>query len=597
MFKKALVVFLIFAGLVFSQDKNNDTAISAQEIFDHIKYLASDELGGRFTGSEGEILAGNYIKEQFESLGLLPFFGDSYFQSFPFIEDIELSGENKVTLSLGSGTFALEIEKDFVTTPFSGTSSADGELVFAGYGISAPDLKYDDYADLDVTGKIVVVLRFSPDADNPHSEFERYSALRQKASLAKEKGAAGIIFVNGHKPLNEDDKLVDFRYDRAPGLTGFPAVHIKRTFIDKMFESENLDFASEQVKIDTSKSPSSFIFKNVAVSFSAGVKEVEKTGRNVAGFLPGNDPEQKDRYIVIGAHYDHLGLGKHGSLYRGKEAMIHNGADDNASGTTGVLEIAEKFAAIKDKIKKNILFIAFSGEELGLLGSAYVVANSPIPLKNIDAMLNMDMIGRLADSSLTVFGVGSSPVWEKLLNEKNAGFDFKLSLQKEGFSPSDNSSYYGKEIPVLFFFTGTHSDYHRPSDDVELINTEGEAMILNYVSSVVEAIDEINDKPEYVLVKSENTGRMGGWKVYVGTIPDYGYSGEGFKISGVSEGGPAQKAGMKGGDIMLRFGEKKINNIYDFVYALQEHVPGDKVAVTVKRGEEELTFNLVMGVK
>jgi Zn-dependent M28 family amino/carboxypeptidase len=290
-------------------------------------------------------------------------------------------------------------------------------------------------------------------------------------------------------------------------------------------------------------------------------------------------------------------MGETGSLYRGDEPQIHNGADDNASGTSGVLEIAEKFANEKDRLKRSMIFITFSGEELGLLGSAYFVNNTPVPVTQMSTMINMDMIGRLNDKDeLIVYGTGTSSGWKDLLNSSN-NYNFNLAFHDDGFGPSDHSSFYQKNIPVLFFFTGTHTDYHRPSDDADKINYTGQEKILNYVYDVTYKINTAEEKPEYVNVPRKEMGTTGGWKVYVGTIPDYAANVEGFKISGVNEGSPAQKGGIQADDIMISFGGKKITNIYDYVYALKEHVPGDVVEVIVKRNDEEIKLTVELGAR
>jgi len=299
----------------------------------------------------------------------------------------------------------------------------------------------------------------------------------------------------------------------------------------------------------------------------------------------------------MGAHFDHLGMGETGSLYRGSEPQIHNGADDNASGTTGVLELAEKFGNEKDNLKRSILFVTFSGEELGLLGSSYFVNNTPLPVSGMSTMINMDMIGRLNDKQeLIVYGTGTAKEWKALLDSLNS-YNLTLAFHEDGYGPSDHSSFYAKGIPVLFFFTGTHQDYHRPSDDADKINNRGEAKILNYIYDIAYKINTAEEKPEYVNVPRKETGTTGGWKVYVGTIPDYAANVEGFKISGVNEGSPAQKGGIQAGDIMISFGGKKITNIYDYVYALKEHVPGDVVEVTVKRDDKEINLSVELGAR
>jgi hypothetical protein len=579
---------------VNGQHKYANSDISAPEIQHHINFLASDDLKGRLSGSKEIYIAAVYIKDEFESYHLKPLFGNSYFQEYNFITDVRLTRNNSVTFNINGDAQKPELYKEFIPTTFSGNNSYNADLVFAGYGISAPKLNYDDYANIDVTGKVVIVMRNTPEYDKPRSDFDKFSSMRFKANLAKEKGAVGIIFVNGYLPIDSADNLVKFKYDRAAGEKDFPIVQVKRYFVDQLFISQNLDFAEYQQKMKESKKPASFEIKDADIDIETEIEELKSVDRNVAGYLEGTDPILKNEYIVIGAHYDHLGMGIEGSLYKGTEPKVHHGADDNASGTAGVMELAEKFASIKNDLKRSIIFVTFSGEELGLIGSNYFVNNLPIPADKIDAMINLDMVGRLRDDALTVYGTGTSTKWKEILNKKNK-YKFNLAFNDEGFGPSDHSSFYGKGIPVLFFFTGVHEDYHRPTDEAKLINSIGEDTVLHYVYDVAGFIDSLQGKPDYIKIASKGTS--GDWKVYAGTVPDMSNTSEGFRLSGVSPGGPAEKAGLKGGDIMLKFGNKEINNIYDYVYALQDHVPGDVVTVVVKRGEQKLSLTLTLGAK
>lgn len=589
-----LILLIFFVGFL---TQTEDPNITESEIKEHIFYLASDELKGRFTGTPEEKIAGEYIKNEFEKVGLLPAFNGGYFQEFPFIEGIELGQNNFASLIINDQKTDLKLNKEFVSASFSRKSSAEAEVVFAGYGISAPKLNYDDYENIDVKGKIVLVLRYNPEYANPHSQFDAYSAFRSKASTAKEKGAVGIVFVNSPLPETNEDNFMEFNYDRAPGIENFCAIQISKKTAEHIFSTQNIDLLELQKRISENMKPESKTLSNVKFKIGVDVQEIEKIGRNVGAYINGSDENLSSEIVVIGAHYDHLGMGNHGSLYRGDEPMIHNGADDNASGTTGVIEIAEKLILGDKKTKRSFYFFAFSGEELGLLGSNYLVNNFPEPIENVVAMINMDMIGRMnEDSLLTVFGIGTSSKWEEIIVAKNNN-RFNLSLNDDGYGPSDHSSFYGKEIPVLFFFTGTHTDYHRPSDDADKINISGQKHILDYVYETAIEIDELTEKPDYINVPRKQDNNMGGWKVYVGTIPDYAYTGEGFRLTGVSPGSPAEKAGIKSGDIMIKFGDRSINNIYDYVYALQEYVPGDVVDVELKRGEESLNINLELGAK
>jgi hypothetical protein len=594
-----LLSTILLTTIIFAQQNQTNPQITSEEIKEHIKFLASDELKGRFSGSPEEKIAGDYIKRDFEINGLKPAFYGSYFQEFPFIEKIELTDNNSFVLEVNGEKNILDLYRDFITMPFSGKGKFNGELIFAGYGISAPKLNYDDYEGIDVTGKIVVVMRYHPEHDSSKSNFDRLSSFRQKAITAKEKGASGIIFVNGFRPKNEDDNLTSLRYDGASGMQDFSVFHIKREYIDQMCKSNGLDLAELQNKIDSSKKPSSFIFKNANVSCETETREIEKTARNVGAVLEGNDPILKNEYIVIGAHYDHLGIDQAmgSSMYKGTDKQIHNGADDNASGTAGVIELAEKFSSIKDKIKRSIIFLAFSGEELGILGSTYYVNNPSVPIENIAAMLNMDMIGRLnEENELTIIGAGTSSQWKKLINDKNI-YGFKLALSDGGSGGSDHQSFSNKNIPVMFFFTGTHTDYHKPSDDWDKINFNGQENVTNYVFDIAYEIDQFEKRPDYVKVEEPTNRGAPRSRVTVGTVPEFGYSGSGYKLSGVTEGGPGAKAGMKAGDIIIKFGQKSVNNIYDFMYAMGDYKSGDKVDVVVLRDGKEVTLYVELETK
>jgi len=588
--KKLFFLIIISAGFLSAQNQNN-SEITSEEILDHIKYLSSDELEGRMTGTDALYKAAEFLSDEFDNYGLKPFFGSDYFQEFPFMEKLEL-GVNDFSYEIGaekSESFSYEVEKDFIPLSFTDNQNVVGNFAFAGYGISAKELNYDDYANIDVKDKIVIVFRNHPDTKSPHSKFEQYASLRYKTTNARDKGAKGIIFINTMDKA--DDPLVSFKYDNAAKISGIAAISLKRKALNFIPLDEL------QSEIDSTLTPKSYEdpTKNYTLIISTEVKEVEGKSINVGAYIEPKNDKFPNEYLVIGAHFDHLGWGEQNSLYMGKEPMIHNGADDNASGTTGLLELAEKLSSIKDKLNRKIIFIAFSGEELGLLGSSYVVNHFPIPIENVITMINMDMIGRLNDKNdLIIYGTGTSSKWKNILDDKN-DYDFNLTFNDEGFGPSDHSSFYGMKIPVLFFFTGTHGDYHKPSDDADKINSAGEEKLLKYVYDVALTIVNADEKPDYISVARKDTGKMTGTKVYVGTVPDFAGDVDGYKLGGVTDGSPAAKAGLKAGDIIIKFGDKKISNIYDFTYALGNYVPGNKVNVLVKRGTEELTVEIELG--
>ena len=584
------ILFLAVLFSVYCTAQNNPD-ITAGEIKNHINYLASDELEGRMTGTPALYKAADYLKSEFENYGLEPLFDGSYFQQFPFIEKLEAGNDNQVEIEDGNGKSlpgtGWILDQNFTPVSFTDNLEIEGKIVFAGYGISAKDLNYDDYDGIDVKDKIVIVFRNHPDMKSPHSKFEQFSSLRYKTTNARDKGAIGIIFVNTSD--KKDDPLIPLKYDDAGKISGIDVIQVKKSTL------EFINFNDLQAKIDSTLKPGSFALDNdLTAKITTEVKEIKGTSVNVGAILKAENNKFPNEYLVIGAHFDHLGWGGQNSLYTGEPA-IHNGADDNASGTTGLLELAEKFASIKDKIDRDIVFISFSGEELGLLGSGYVVNNFPLPIENDITMINMDMIGRLNDKKdLIVYGTGTSSKWKSILDDKN-DYDFNLTFNDEGFGPSDHSSFYGKKIPVLFFFTGTHSDYHKPSDDADKINTTGEEKVVKYVFDIALAIDNMDTRPDYISVEKKDSGRMMGSRVYVGTVPDFAGEVDGYKLGGVTDGSPAAKSGLQAGDIIIRFGDKKISNIYDFTYALGNYVPGDKVNVVIKRGDKEITVEIELG--
>lgn len=571
--------------------------ITASDVKKHVVFLAGDDLKGRLTGTEECEEAALYLKKNFAEFGLQAFPGKDWFQKYDFIAGMKKGTENK--LAFLSGTTNTETtSSDFSPASFSGSGNFSGELVFVGYGISAPKQKYDDYENLDVKGKIVLAIRYHPEYANPHSEFDDLASFRLKATIAKEKGAKAILFINGPQPKMDEDKLPEFKFDRAGQVKDFGVAFVKRAVIEKLLTGSTVNLAALQDSISKNKKPGSFAITGVTVNLTTDVQVEKKEGINVIAYLEGIDPLLKQEYMVIGGHFDHLGMGVDGSLYRGADPLVHNGADDNASGTAGVLELAQKMAAEKSN-KRSVIFIAFSGEELGLLGSSYYVNNSFVPVEKIAVMINLDMIGRLNnEKSLIVYGTGTSLLWKSIIDSLNTPYAFKLTKNDEGYGPSDHSSFYSKNIPVLFFFTGTHEDYHRPSDDADKVNADGEEAVLKYVYDIAGYVANNQVKPDYVNVpRKAGEKTSGGWKVYVGTIPDYAYQGEGLKITGASEGSPAKKAGLLAGDIILKFGDKKIGNIYDYVYALKGLVPGDVVPAVIKRGEAEIKTTIVVGAK
>ena len=565
---------------------------SAEKLQQHVSYLASDALDGRRTGTAGADDAARYIAGEFERLGLRPGnpAGPShkrraelarYLQMFPYVSGVNLGPGN--VLSTNNASF--QIGNDWVPLAYSGNAKVSGGIVFAGFGITAAELNYDDYAGLNATGKIAIALQGTPDGDNPHGQFARLHDVRWKTIAARNAGAKALIVVARESTFTED-RLTNLTYDNTGGEAGIPVVVISRQSLDKILSLSNTTL-SDLEKAATAKTPGTIRTLTGELTLSTDVIRKEVPAYNVVGILEGSDPVLKNEAIVIGAHYDHLGRGGDGSLAP-RPGDIHHGADDNASGTAGVIELARIFSAQQSKLKRTLVFIAFSGEEEGLLGSNHYVNHALTPLAKSVAMINMDMIGRMKDGKLVIGGVGTAKEWRQLIGSGDA---FTLTLNEDGYGPSDHSSFYSKQVPVLFFWTGTHNDYHKPSDTFDKINYNDEARILTMVSRIVRDIDSAGQRLTFTTAKSDPP-RTGGFRVYLGTIPNYADSNDGLLLDGVRDDSPAAKAGLKAGDKIVKIGNRDVKNVYDYTYALGEMKAGQEYVVEAMRGSEKLTLKI-----
>jgi len=597
--KILLLVFIFSANFIFAQfeiDKVRNSEITKEEIYEHIKYLASDKLEGRYPGSTGGTLAMDYLSKEFQTYGLTPFGDSSYIQPFDMITDLRLGEENSLVISMKDKSTQYKTEKDWMPLSYSSSGKMSGYLMFVGYGITAPDLNYDDYKGMLVEGKIVVIMTNSPTSNSKDNKFSSYESIYKKIIRARDNKAAGVIVISDP---TSDDNMPKLVYSLASKSSGIPVIKVKREYFENIFKDLKFDLKKVQENIDKNLKPESFALTNYTANVSVSLEQVKARTGNVLGYIEGSDPVLKNEVIVIGGHYDHLGWGGENSLYEGKEKKIHYGADDNASGTTGVLEIAQKFASNKTASKRSILFMCFTGEEEGLIGSAYFTNSKLFGKLNIVSMINMDMIGRMENDKLVINGTGTSSDWVKNLDGINKNYNFTMSYIPDGFGPSDQSSFYAKNIPVLFFFTGLHTDYHKPADTYDKINTTGEEKVARYVYDLVYEIANADKKPEFTKVAESNEKKQetGPVKVYVGTIPDFSSNEEGYKISGVKEGSPAEKGGIMAGDLMIKFGTKEVKNIYDYTAALGDYKPGDEVEIIVKRNNETITCKVILGKK
>ncbi len=562
--------------------------ITADEFLNHIKYLSSDELKGRRSGTPEDRVARDYIVRQFKAAGIDPLSPDgSYFQDYEFVQSLDLGPANQ--LSFGGQSYSAGL--DFTPLGFSSNTELTADAVFVGYGFDIGDsLNWHDYDSVDVKGKWVVILRGGPDDNGAHSPFDSHMALRKKVLVARDHEAGGVIFIS--QPDDED--LIKLRYDQSFSGAGLPVVHVSNTLANNILSPLGKTVKDIRDELNITQSPLS---SPLGMTIHAKVDLVKHMApaANVVGIIPGNDPELKNQYIILGAHFDHLGLGGPGSgSLKPDTVAVHNGADDNASGVSGVIEAGEYLSAHRNELKRSIILMAFDGEELGLLGSKHFTSEPLIDLKQVDVMINMDMIGRSVDHKLTIGGTGTSPDFEVYMGEFNRGYQFELGFSKEGYGPSDHASFYTKDIPVLFFFTGTHEDYHKPSDDWDKINAEDGQKIVSFVADVAQYYAQEDDRIAFSEAgpKEESASSRRGFKVTFGVIPSYVSQTTGMALDGVKKGGPAEQAGMKKGDVIIAIGGKEVQDIYDYMYRLGELKKGQSVSVTVRRGDEELTLTV-----
>ncbi|MDE0468424.1 MAG: M28 family peptidase [Candidatus Poribacteria bacterium] len=584
---------------VADSESSNKTKMSSRQ---HIEFLAGDALEGRMTGSKGAEQAAAHIATQFAQLNLKPV-GDKsdYFQEFEFTAGrriIERENHFHVTRQAHGSEQVMEfsVERDFQPLSFSRNGVVEGEVVFVGYGLFVPGELgegYNAYAGLDVKDKIVVALRYVPEEVEPErrQQLNRYAGLRYKAMQAREQGAKAFLVVAGPNSPNAG-KLIPLDFDSSLADSGIVAASISDTVANALFAPSGKDLKDVQSGLDVENPHflGQFPLPDVKVKIVVSVEKVKKTDQNVVALLPPSELTDDTEYIIVGAHYDHIGYGEIGSLARkGEEGQIHNGADDNASGTAVVLELAttlsEAFQKQPEKFRRGVIFALWSGEELGLIGSTHFVNHPVVSLDKIAAYVNFDMVGRLRDNKLILQGVGSSSVWTKLIEKRNVPIGFNLTLQEDPYLPTDVTAFYPKEVPVLSFFTGGHEDYNRPTDDPETLNYDGIERISDLAHGIVMDLIGAAERPEYVRVERSQSeeGSRDTLRAYLGTIPDYTTEGTGVKLSGVRAGGPADKAGLQGGDIIVQFGGQEITNIYDYTYALDAVKIGEPVEVVVLR--------------
>ncbi|HUR33457.1 MAG TPA: M20/M25/M40 family metallo-hydrolase [Vicinamibacterales bacterium] len=604
--KRALAV--VGALAVTASLHGQAPASTASRTRQHVTTLASDEFDGRMSGSAGETRASNYLVAQLQRIGAKPLPGRTSFTiPFEFTAGTR-DGGSWVRLG-GTAAGRYEQRTDIQALSFSDNADvSNAPVVFAGYGIVVPDSQnfpYDSYATLDVKDKVVLVLRYFPEDAEPKTKgiLARYADLRYKAMAARQRGAKAMLVVAGPHSPNAGE-TIPMSFDTALAGSGIVAASISGAVATSMFRTlgdpaKTLDAAQKSLD-DANPHATGFALPNLEVSIHTDVVREKKTGNNVVGYLPATGtaaPVQKP-WVAVGAHYDHLGHGENGNSLAEKADVgrIHHGADDNASGTAAVLALGELLAA--QPRTRNVLLQFWSGEELGLIGSNAYVNAPPLPLDQLAAYVNFDMVGRMQDNKLTVQATGSSPVWARVVEQANIAGGFDLQVQQDPYQPTDVSSFNQAGVPSLALFTGTHTDYHKPSDTADKINYEDLDRVVQFAAAIVKRIGDTPDAPQFTKVEqTSDAGSRAGVRLFTGTIPDYSTEVKGLLLSGVIGGGPAEQAGLQKGDVIVEIAGQTIANIYDYTYALEVLKIGEPVKVVYQRNGERRETTLTPGAR
>jgi len=562
----------------------------------HVETLASDKFEGRLTGSPGEKLAADYLISELKRLGAKPLPGLTDFRMpFTFTAGSKDGGTSLTVTKDAGGAQTFSGAATVQALSFSDTAEVAGRVVFAGYGLVVPEAQnfgYDSYAGLEVKDKIVVVLRYFPeDADQKtRAILARYADLRYKAQAARQRGAKGMLVITGPRSPNAG-AVVPMSFDTAIAGSGLVAASAGAEAFAPIMAAAGKSLDEVQKELDGGNPHvAGFAIPGVTIALKANVIRQQQTGNNVVAYLPATTPLTgvTKPWVAIGAHYDHLGRGTTGGSLAGKDEAnaIHHGADDNASGTATVLAMAEEFS--KQPRKRNLLLAFWSGEELGLLGSAAYVAKPPVPLDATAAYLNFDMVGRVADNKLTVQATGTSAMWPRLLEQANIAAGFDLVLQEDPYQPTDVGSFNTAGVACLTFFTGAHQEYHKPSDTADKINYEDLVRVGELASGVVKRLMDSPDAPQFTKVEQKTeTGGRAGLRLFTGTIPDYASDVKGLLLGGVIGGGPAEQAGLAKGDVIVEIAGQSITNIYDYTFALELLKIGQPAKVIYLRGGEK----------
>lgn len=574
------LIFLAFIMIFGSCRVMNSPEITNQEISNYIKYLSSDSMKGRMPGTPEDIVLQDYISSEFKDYGLKASeYG--YKQTFDLVTGVEI-GE-KTLLKYGENAFMLK--EDFYPVSYSSSGSLSANVLFCGYGL---DLKIDeltrnDFQNIDVEGKWAVIFSGIPESD---LDMDKYDNDRDKAMLAADKGALGVILISSD--TNDSADNLNLMLEHIPAVD-IPVIQMKRKIALPLFDGK-LDFDEQKQALQTKVISEEIISKD-KLEANLEINMLNTPTGNVIGLLPGKDAQKSKEWIVIGAHHDHLGMGGRGNSSRMPDTIaVHNGADDNASGVAAVMELAAHFSSKENRLDRSLLFVTFAAEEKGLVGSKYMVENSPVPVENIMSMVNIDMIGRMSpDSILQIGGIGTSSEAKSMVEEINENFHLSLKLSEAGYGPSDHASFYGQDIPVFFFSTGAHQDYHTPFDDFDSLNIDGLRLATEYISKLVLSLDQIDSLSFQEAGPKVSTGRGYKGSVTLGIMPDVAGSDEGgLSILAVTKGKPAYNGGIIKGDTIIGIDGHEIGNIYDYMYRLKSYKTGDVIIVTILRAQDEI---------
>src|SRR3954463_5966250 len=572
----------------------------AQRLESDVRILAAPDMEGRGLGTQGIDKAAYFIEGRLREIGLEPGFGASYRQGFGVKTGVTLSDGNTMSATnlVDIHTTEPVSQGDWSPLGFSSSGIFAGQVVFVGYGIEAPPIGYRELEGVDLKGKVALMLRYEPQEKDDASPFDgrrpsRWSALRYKVLQARERGAVAVIFTTG--PLQDEgkDKLPALVNDGPESPAGIPVLQVKTSVAEKWVG----DLTAWQKSVDADLKPRSRVL-DTRISGVTDVKPQFVNAENIAGILPGRGA-LASQIVVLGAHYDHLGYGGQGSM-KPNEHAIHPGADDNASGDAAVMAIAERLKnQLADVTNRRTIVVAlFSGEEVGLAGSSWFVGHSPL-MPRVIAMINLDMVGMMRDNRLIVFGSDSAPQWKEVVDNATALAKINVTSSGDGYGPSDQTSFYAKQIPVLHFFTGAHDRYHTPEDVAESLNYAGMEHVVDFATSVMMHLAAGRVTPQYARAASAPAmeGDSRGYGAYLGSVPDYSAMGEttgGVLLADVRPGSPADKAGIRGKDRIVSIGGTRIENLYDMSYALQDHKPGDTVDIIVVRGGEQKTLRTTL---